>query len=232
VRRALTLAIDRRELIVVLNLPAHTPLVTGPYTDRQLRLGALPEPLPYDEVWAGALLDSAGWRDANGDGVRERDGRLLRFTALVGSEPGWSPIAVYVQDRLQRVGVQMDIYALEQASLWAKLRLETFDAAFSRAPNDANVWRLWFGRESTIGYANAEVAGLLDRLPMAMDPEEEDQIRHRLALIFRDDVPATFLFPHVHYTIADSRIRGLSSPWRADPLRYMEDLWLENTAAR
>ncbi len=24
------------------------------------------------------------------------------------------------------------------------------------------------------------------------------------------------------------RIRGLSSPWRADPVMFMEDLWIDN----
>ena len=83
VRRALTLAIDRRELIGFLGLPDDVPLVDGPLTPDQYQRGELPEPLPYDPVRARALLDSAGWRDQDGDGVRERDGRQFQFTALL-----------------------------------------------------------------------------------------------------------------------------------------------------
>lgn len=35
---------------------------------------------------------------------------------------------------------------------------------------------------------------------------------------FQADMPATFLYPSVHTTVAHKRVRGLSSPYRVDPL--------------
>ena len=46
--------------------------------------------------------------------------------------------------------------------------------------------------------------------------------------IFREDLPVTFLFQRVRTIFAHRRIKGLSSPWQADPLWYMEYLWLED----
>lgn len=39
--------------------------------------------------------------------------------------------------------------------------------------------------------------------------------------------PVTLLHPVVRTFMAHRRIRGLSEPFRADPVRFMEDLWIE-----
>jgi peptide/nickel transport system substrate-binding protein len=83
VRRALTMAIDRRELLRALNIPDEVPIIDGPITPDQWVRRQLPEPLPHDPERARALLDKAGWRDMDGDGILEKDGRPFRFTALV-----------------------------------------------------------------------------------------------------------------------------------------------------
>jgi peptide/nickel transport system substrate-binding protein len=228
VRQALTLAINRREIIRLLNLPESAPVIDGPYTDRQLRRGGLPEPLPYDPRQAGALLDAAGYRDRDGDGVREREGKPFRFAALVSSRPEWSVIAVYVQEQLRRVGVLMDIRTLDQGSARRALATGKFEAVLNFTGWSPNALRPLFGENSFIGYNNVAVATLLRRLALAMDPAEEDRLRRELAEIFRAEVPATFLFRRVNTVLAHRRIRGLGTPWRADPIRFMGDLWLED----
>ena len=50
--------------------------------------------------------------------------------------------------------------------------------------------------------------------------------------IFRADVPITFLFPDAQTAIVHRRIQGLRAPWRADPVWYMEDLWVEDRSVQ
>ena len=38
----------------------------------------------YDPDLAKALLEKAGWRDEDGDGIREKDGRALRLVLING----------------------------------------------------------------------------------------------------------------------------------------------------
>jgi hypothetical protein len=62
------------------------------------------------------------------------------------------------------------------------------------------------------------------------DPGDIARLHRELILIWQADVPATFLFPNVETTVASRNVRGLSSPYHADALRYLEDLWLEETS--
>ncbi len=227
VRRALTLAIDRQELLQVVNLPEDFPIVDGPYTDRQLHRGELPEPLPHDPERARALLDAAGWRDLDGDGVREREGEEFRFTAIAMAGSGWEALTVYIQDRLRRVGVRMELQTLEAGVVRERFYSGEFEAAFTLVrhfPGDL-AWE--YGADSPIGYVNPEVVELAERAAVSADPDVQDRIHRRLTEIFRADLPVTRLFPYVTTVVAHRRIRGLSSPYRINPVWFMEELWLE-----
>ncbi len=240
VRRALTLAINRRELHQVLNLPEGFPIFDVPFTERQFRRAELPEPLPYDPELAKRLLDGAGWRDQKGEGLRQRGGRPFRFTALATPYHGGDKAAIYIQAGLRRVGIQMDVTVLEWEAMYGRVRAGEFEAAMPVMPLESI--RLFFGeaeigdvgkfygvpQRSPIGYANPRVTALLKELRVTFNPDEEDRIYHALWAIFQADLPVTFLNPEVNTTVLHRRVRGLSSPWRADPVWHMEDVWLED----
>jgi peptide/nickel transport system substrate-binding protein len=215
-------------------MPLDLPLLDGPFTPDQYRRGELPEARAFDPARARALLDSAGWRDDDGDGVRERDGRPFRFTALVrtfSSEnvPGSEPVAVYVQSRLRRVGVAMELQPLDPAVVTGRLESGDFEAVFSwlRVYETSWLQRFRFGEGAPIGYRNPRVVELIDLARHTWVPEEEDRIYGELMEIFRADMPVTFLYPPVGLTVAHRRLRGLSTPWRYEPVEHMEELWVE-----
>jgi peptide/nickel transport system substrate-binding protein len=239
VRRALTLAIDRRELLGLLGLPDDLPLVDGPLTPDQYRRGELPEPLPYDPVRARALLDSAGWRDQDGDGVRERDGRPFRFTALLSSftsehSAGQGAVGVYVQSQLRKVGVQMEHQLLDVGVLIQRLESGNFEAVFRFLRFYETPWLqlVRLGEGDPIGYQNSRVVELIDRASRTWVPEVEDRIYMELMEILRADLPLTMLYPSVGFSVTHRRLRGLSTPWRYDPVEHMEELWLEDESAQ
>lgn len=131
-RRALTMATDRatvvRSVYDSLALPALGPTVRAyPTTDPNL-----PQ-IPYDLPRARQILDSLGWRDRDGNGVRERNGRPLRFTLLA---PGTSrprvQLAVLLQEQLRQVGAQVDVEQLEFPVVVERERRRAFDAAIGQ----------------------------------------------------------------------------------------------------
>ncbi|MGK2934017.1 MAG: ABC transporter substrate-binding protein, partial [Gemmatimonadaceae bacterium] len=128
VRRALTLAIDRRDLLRVLSMWEGLPTMDGVFTERQYWRRELPAALPHDPQGARELLEQAGWRDRNANGIRERDGRELSFS-LTTVVPWSEAAAVYVQAQFRQVGVRMDIVGLENLALRERLETGRFDAA-------------------------------------------------------------------------------------------------------
>ncbi|MHC4488597.1 MAG: ABC transporter substrate-binding protein, partial [Planctomycetota bacterium] len=218
VRRALTLAINRRELHQVLNLPDKTPIFDVPITRGLFHRGEMPEPLPYDPEQAKRLFDEAGWFEVEKDGVRENNGREFRFSLLVIAEQTLG--AVYIQDQFRKVGIRMEIFTMDRSAVGARRRSGEFDAClFNFQLND---YKWDFG-----GYDNPEFKRLLEAWYSAPTPDEKDIAIRKLWPIYRTDVPFTFLYPLVRLNIVHRRIRGLKSPNRADPCRFMEHLWIE-----
>ncbi len=137
-------------------------------------------------------------------------------------------MAVYVQDRLGRVGIRMEIQVLDAGTVLGRLKNGEFEAAFMHFRHSS--WWLWqyFGKDSPVGYRNFGVVKLIDRAMLTADPDTLDAIYRELMEMFHADVPVSLLFASVNTFIVHRRIRGLSSPWRTDPVQCMEDLWLED----
>ncbi|MEX2273620.1 MAG: ABC transporter substrate-binding protein [Vicinamibacterales bacterium] len=228
VRLALTLAINRTELLRVLRIPETIPIVDGPFSRGQFRRQELAPALAFDPARARTLLDAAGWRVRAGDGLREREGRPFQFTAIIRENFGGAQAtAVYVQDQLRRVGIGMDIQFLEQASLHRQVLSGRFEAAFTTfGPSPLSL----FGNRSWVGYSSPAASELIERLAATLDPDARDAIYRDLTALCREDMPVTFLYPVVSTTVAHQRLQGLSSPWRTNPVVHMEDLWLDDRA--
>lgn len=228
VRRALTLAIDRRELLRLQGLPEETPLFDVLYTVEQFRCREIPPALPYDPAEAGRLLEEAGWRDTDGDGIREREGNPLQFSILVGRARGQEEAAVYIQSLLRPVGVRVEVERVGGEGTSPRVKAGNFDAVILHMPLSGE-WagRSFFEGDSPSGYANPRVRSLLGEARETWDPAARDRIFRQLWPIFQADLPVTFLHPLVQRTIAHRRVRGLSSPYRTDPVAHMEELWLE-----
>jgi peptide/nickel transport system substrate-binding protein len=201
VRRALTLAINRRELHGVLNLPETTPIFDVPITKGQFHRGELPEPLPYDPEQAKRLLEETGWFEVRKDGVRENNGREFRFSLLVRAEQTLG--AVYIQDQFRKVGIRMEIVTLAESVLKARWKSGEFDAILSDTSTTQKGWYLF------AGYDNPEFEQLLETVYWAPSLDERDIAVRKLWPIYRTDMPFTFLSPYVTFNIVHRRIRGL-----------------------
>jgi peptide/nickel transport system substrate-binding protein len=128
VRRALTLAVDR-ELITRTILDGLAEVTHGPIQPVSWAYSRDVRVYPFDPAAARTLLDQAGWRDADGDGIREREGKRLAFTLI--TQAGFAVrenVAQVLQRQFRDVGADMSI-ALHDGTSISQLWFEgRFDA--------------------------------------------------------------------------------------------------------
>ncbi len=230
VRRALTMAINRKELAVVLNYPEGVPICDTICTSRQLRGKRFPDPLPYDPEQAKQILEEVGWHDTDRDGIRERNGEKLRFKMVVPSVSIYEHAGVYIQEMFRKIGVRMELQTVDTSIVRQLLRSGDFDAVMNRFRNFTEHLEghlTYLGEKSSIGYMNTEMVRLLNLAKNAMEPDEKDRIYREIMPIFRADLPITLLLPQVQTHIVHRRIKGLSNLNRPDPVWFMEHLWIE-----
>ena len=235
VRRALSHAVDRREIARVLGLPDEMPLVGGLSPDDRApdlyREGRLDPGFAFDPSLAARLLSQQGWVDSDGDDVREREGIPARFTFLARQDGilATLELAVLLQDQLRAVGVEMEILPVESTPWHPRFRAGDFDAIIHdvrNVPGDL-LREDFFGDGTRIGYRNPEVVQLLEALVLELDPASQDALYSRINEILVRDVPVTFLFPYYEVYVAHRDIHGLRTPERPEPIGAIMDLWIQ-----
>src|SRR6185503_6708876 len=66
------------------------------------------KPLPFDPKRAAELLDQAGWKDSNGDGIRDKNGVKFAFEFLSSnSSTVLQQVSVVLKEELRRAGIEM-----------------------------------------------------------------------------------------------------------------------------
>ncbi|HVE78629.1 MAG TPA: peptide ABC transporter substrate-binding protein [Gemmatimonadaceae bacterium] len=128
VRRAVAHAVDR-ELIARTILDGLAPVTDGAIQPLSWAYADDIRRYPYDPARARALLDSAGWRDAGGDGAREKAGRRLAFTLI--TQAGYAireSVAQTLQRQLAEVGMDVRVQLVDGTSISALWFDGKFDA--------------------------------------------------------------------------------------------------------
>ena len=135
VRKALSLAIDRRRVVDIgLYGYAHPSDGTGlsdAYAGWRDPAVAADRWVRYDARAAATLLDEAGWRRGAG-GVRQKGGHRLAFTVEVVS--GWSDwvrAAQVIARDLGDVGVEVSVRAYEWSAWFQRLQAGDFELAIA-----------------------------------------------------------------------------------------------------
>ena len=105
VRQALTHAVDRALLSTTI-LEGLAPVTHGPVQPVSWAHNPNVRQYAFDPARAAALLDEAGWRDSNGDGVRDKGGQRFSFTLI--TQAGFAVrenVAQVLQRQFKDVGV-------------------------------------------------------------------------------------------------------------------------------
>jgi peptide/nickel transport system substrate-binding protein len=218
VRRALTMAIDRERIIrdyLSVEGTTYGDYCVGTISPSQPGWHA-PNiiPLPYDPRAAMELLDAAGWKDVDKNGVRERGDDEMRFRLMVQTGSAETKrLAVLVQAYLEPIGVTAEIEMVEPARFAELAREHQFEAilwSFGANPVvDPSIQWSTGGRYNWYQYSNPEVDALIEKGLSAVDVSEAQEHFREVQRLVHADQPVTFLYWRDAIVGVDRRFRGV-----------------------
>jgi peptide/nickel transport system substrate-binding protein len=202
VRRALTMAVDRRAMLHnVFDTLGH--LLYGPSPHAIAAADTTLPQLPYDTVRARVLLDSVGWITGP-DGIRVKNGRRLEFGLMSpNSSVNRHQYAILLQAALRKVGAAVKVEETDFATFTDRQAGHTYDAElalYNTDPSISGFKQSW----TTAGisksgsnfqaYSNPAVDALLDSATTTFDPARTRlYTRHAFETII-EDAPGVWLF--------------------------------------
>jgi len=241
VRRALTMAVDRASLLKsALDEVAKVP--PGPMS---ALLSWIWEPdfrqLPYDTAQAARMLTARGWRDHDGDGVRDKNGQALAFHILVPTSSVLRrQYARLLQEQYRAIGVHVEVDELEPTVVSQRVGTGKYDTAILSRSNDpspssgiAQSWtRAGFGGSNFGRYYNPEFERLVDRAVTASTRDRARPLWRAAIETLNADAPGVFLYAldniaAVHRRVDNVQIRpdswaALLRTWRIPPDRLID----------
>jgi len=171
----------------------------------------------FDPPAARRLLDAAGWRDENGDGVRERRGERLAFLLLVPDTDRdarrW--VTLFEED-LEAAGVTTRVAAVGWGVYTDRLRAHRFDAAVVTTSNARpfDPGALFRSGAEASGrnfgaFCDPRIDAVLDALAGAPSPAERDALKGRLTALLTETQPMTFAFRPGEVMFVRDAVRGV-----------------------
>ncbi len=233
VRKAINYAIDKQEIIdgVYLGLGIN---IASPYKPGTRWSNPALQPYPYDPAKAKALLKEAGFVDANGDGILERDGKPFAFEIVTNQNKEREKSAVLIQRRLKEVGIDVKIRAIEWASFISRfIKTGDFDVVvlgwgLGLDPDQYNIWHSSQqapGQFNFIGYNNAKVDTLLEQGRTELNPDKRMIIYHEFAKQLLEDSPIVYLSAGYGLTAINKRVQGIMDPVPPAGVGYDSQKW-------
>jgi peptide/nickel transport system substrate-binding protein len=217
VRLAMTHIINREQIISQL-LKGISRTITGPFYINGRQNDPNIKPWPYSLEKARRLLDEAGWRDTDGDGLRDKDGVPFRFKFMYSNSYAlYERLAKLLKDEAAKVGIEVMAEPTEWSILVGRLNDRKFDSAVAGWGGDIleDPYQLWHSSQignrgsNYVGFNNKEADSIIEQARRTLDETRRNELYHKLHRILHEEQPYTFLFTQPTLRLVDKRFKNV-----------------------
>ncbi len=227
VRQALTMAINREEIIDAL-LFQFGEVCNGPISPIIWAHNPDVPTFPYDPQRAKQLLAEEGWRDTDGDGWLDKDGKRFSFSLRTNKGNRLrEDVTVMVQNMLKEVGIEVEPNILEWTILLQDLNQRNFEAtvmgwSVALKMDMTTVWHSASIEDkfNFVSYSNPEFDALNDKAIFEMDREKAKQMWWRAQEMVAEDQPYTFLYTPKSINVIHRRFENV----QMEPVSWVYNL--------
>lgn len=166
------------------------------------------KPLSLDVEQAKKLLDNAGWKDTDNDGIRDKviDGKKTPFEIeflVPGGNPTVMDMGKMMAEGIEKGGIKVNIVATDRALMDEKARKHDFDMFFGQWGGNSfpeDYTQLWATKEwasggsNYTGFGNAETDALIDSIKYSVDENARLAFSKKLQRAIYEEQPYVFLY--------------------------------------
>jgi peptide/nickel transport system substrate-binding protein len=180
------------------------------------------QPIPFDIERAKAILDSAGWKDTNGNGIRDKkvNGKLIELSPemlVASSSPtGGSIGAMFAEDALL-AGVEIRIEKLDFGTISKRLDVRDFDIfglGFNGSPIPTDLMQVFHssswssGGSNYFGFTDSTADALIGQIRVTLDSSARKPLYWKFQEIVYREQPMIFMISPIERIIIHKRFRN------------------------
>jgi peptide/nickel transport system substrate-binding protein len=217
VRTALAMLFPYEQVAKNVDMDLELP-TTCPYYRESESCDATVARLAYDPRGAAKLLEEAGWKDTNGDGVLDREGVPFKATFLVNPHSvKMGKLVPLLQEEYRKVGIELDIEKAETAVYMERLRSHEFDVGsmlWSSQDPQQDQFQVFHssqaaGGSNYVSYKSDEVDKLLEQIRTEFDAAARANLERRVHRLVYQDQVYNFMTNRPSLDAAKRRVHGL-----------------------
>ncbi len=193
VRRAISMAIDKKACAEILNKGASIP-ANALFPDFMAFGGKGLKGYDYDLEGARQLLSQAGYQDLDGDGILEKDGKNIDLEIVTYSTKAELPsLCQELSSKLKEIGIRLRVEVYESVSAYQRgADFDLMMISFTMAPTGDPQYfcDIAFKTEGSANYghySNPGVDDLIDRLDKEFDVEKRVEYARKIQQKILDD---------------------------------------------
>ncbi|MFZ2654219.1 MAG: peptide-binding protein [Victivallales bacterium] len=202
VRQALTHLVNRERILKEVyyglgRIVSGPSFIDTPYYDKSI------QPYPFSIEKAKELLNKSGWKDTDGDGILDKDGKKFEFTILgVSNHPLQERILPIVKEDMAKAGIVMNIRFVEWSVYTQRLENKSFEVCilgWGMGIED-DPYQLWhsseaekMGSSNHIGFKNKEADRIIEAIRPCFDLNKRIELCHEFHKLLHEEQPYTFL---------------------------------------
>jgi len=237
VREALALATPKEEIIKEV-LMGEGRIVDGPFFEEN-RIGEDFKKYEFNLEEAKKVLDDAGWKDTNNDGIREKtlkEGESpisLELNLFTINQPQLQKTAEIIQKNWQEIGVKLNINALEGEKLYQNNIIERnydillFAQGLYMIADPSSFWhstqKEYPGLNLSL-YQQDEVDELLEASIKETDFTKRNEILKKFGQKLTEDIPAIFLYSPNYLYAVNKKVKGIQTQFIVNSSKRFIDI--------
>lgn len=221
VRKALALSSPVADLIKIINRGINKR-INGPVSLLKKSYNKNIPLVPFDVNAAKKLLEEAGWKDTDENGVLDKiiDGKKVQFEielAYLTAQTEWKDMSLMIAEGMAKAGVKVNATPYDFPLWMQKATSHDYDMIIgswggSSSPEDyEQLWssKSWAnGGPNYTGFGDASSDAILDSLNVTFDEQKRLDLEQQMQQKISDQQPYIFLYQLVRRCVVHKRFTG------------------------